>query len=396
MSHSFCLVVNPAACGGRSGRRLPETLGALADCGARDVRVCPTTSLGHAVELAEEATARQETVVAVGGDGLVGTLAGAVSRAGGVLGIIPAGRGNDFAHMLGIPARPAAAAEALLSGEPRAVDLIGVQCGDGQELAVAGSVYLGVPSEGGEIANRSWWARGPVGYQLAGVRALLGWRPATFTVDPGPADPEVADPGPADPEVVDPEPADPEVVDPEPAGPQAGGPAATGWAAVSFPGFCVVVANSVYLAAGRQVAPDADIGDGLLDVIMVRQGTKLSFAEAMLRAGRGRHVLMDEVTTQRAARVTVTADRAMPAAADGETLACACPLEAGSPLLIRALPGALRVIAPADGQGPGARRHSPERTWWPWPPPRKDSTNSGLADSSAGVPSIWTSPPPST
>lgn len=156
MSHSFCLVVNPAACGGRCERRLPEVLGALADGGVRDVRVCPTTSLGHAVSLAEEATARHETVVAVGGDGLVGTLAGAVSRAGGVLGIIPAGRGNDFAHMLGIPARPAEAAAALLGGEPRTVDLIGVQSGDGQELAVAGSVYLGIPSEGGEIANRSW------------------------------------------------------------------------------------------------------------------------------------------------------------------------------------------------------------------------------------------------
>jgi diacylglycerol kinase (ATP) len=366
VSHSFCLVVNPAARGGRCERRLPEALGALADGGASDVRVCPTSSLGHAVSLAEEATARQETVVAVGGDGLVGTLAGAVSRAGGVLGIIPAGRGNDFAHMLGIPARPAAAAQALLGGNPRAVDLIGVQADDGPELAVAGSVYLGVPSEGGEIANRSWWARGPVGYQLAGVRALLGWRPATFTVAPGPVDPEAA------------------------------GPEAAGWAAVSFPGFCVVVANSVYLAAGRQVAPDADISDGLLDVIMVRQGTKLSFAQAMLRADRGTHVLMDEVTTQRAACVTVTADRAMPAAADGETLASACPLGAGSPLRIRALPGALRVIAPAGGQGPGQRRHSPERTWWPWPPPRKDSTNSGLADSSAGVPSIRTSPPPST
>jgi diacylglycerol kinase (ATP) len=366
VSHSFCLVVNPAACGGRCERRLPEVLGALADAGAPGVRVCPTSSLGHAVSLAEEATARQETVVAVGGDGLVGTLAGAVSRAGGVLGIIPAGRGNDFAHMLGIPARPAAAAQALLGGQPRAVDLIGVQAGDGPEMAVAGSVYLGVPSEGGEIANRSRWARGPVGYQLAGVRALLGWRPATFTVDPGPADREVV------------------------------GPGGAGWAAVRFPGFCVVVANSVYLAAGRRVAPDADVGDGLLDVIMVRQGTKLSFVEAMLRAGRGTHVLMPEVTTQRAACVTVTADRAMPAAADGETLASACPLAAGSPLRIRALPGALRVIAPADGQGPGRRRHSPERTWWPWPPPRKDSTNSGLADSSAGVPSIRTSPPPST
>jgi diacylglycerol kinase (ATP) len=375
VSHSFCLVVNPAAGGGRCERQLPEALGVLAADGAA-VRVCPTTSLGHAVGLAEQATARQETVVAVGGDGLVGTLAGAVSRAGGVLGIIPAGRGNDFACMLGIPPRPAAAARALLGGEPRAVDLIGVQSGDGPEDVVAGSVYLGIPSVGGEIANRSRWVRGPVGYQLAGVRALLGWRPTTFTVDPGPVDPGPVDPGPVDPRVV--------------------GPEAAAWPAVSFPGFCVVVANSVYLAAGRQVAPDADVSDGLLDVIMVRQGTKLSFVTAMLRAGRGTHVLMDEVTTELAACVTVTADRAMPAAADGETLASACPLPAGSPLRVRALPGALRVIAPAGGPVPRQRRHSPERTWWPWPPPRKDSTNSGLADSSAGVPSIRTSPPPST
>jgi diacylglycerol kinase (ATP) len=355
VGHSFCLVVNPAAARGRSGRLLPEVLGVLAEHGAA-VRIGETTSLSHARQLAEQATERGEAVVAVGGDGLVGTLAGTVSAAGGVLGIIPAGRGNDFAHMLDIPARPAAAARVLLDGQPRAVDLIGVQSGDGPEDVVAGSVYLGIPSVGGEIANRSRWVRGPAGYQLAGVRALLGWSPTTFTVDPG----------------------------------------AAGWAAASFPGFCVVVANSVYLAAGRRVAPDANIGDGLLDVIMVRQGTKLSFAQAMLRAGRGTHVLMDEVTTQRAARVTVTADRAMPAAADGETLASACPLPAGSPLRIQALPGALRVIALTEGPVPGQRRHSPERTWWPWPPPRKDSTNSGLADSSAGVPSIRTSPPPST
>jgi diacylglycerol kinase (ATP) len=375
VSHSFCLVVNPAAGGGRGERHLPEALGALAADSAPAVRVCPTTSLGHAVRLAEQATARQETVVAVGGDGLVGAVAGAVSRAGGLLGIIPAGRGNDFARMLGVPARPAAAARALLSGEPRAVDLIGVQSSDGPELVVAGSVYLGVPSEGGEIANRSRWARGPVGYQLAAVRALLGWRPATFTVDPAVVDPAVVDPAVADPAVADP---------------------GAGWSAVSFPGFCVVVANSVYLAAGKKVAPDADIGDGLLDVIMMGQGGKLSFVQAMLRAGRGTHVRMDQVTTQRAACVTVTADRAMPAAADGETLASACPLGAGSPLRIRALPGALRVLAPAGGPAAGQRRQSPERTWWPWPPPRNDSTNSGLADSSAGVPSIRTSPPPST
>ena len=355
MSYPFCLVVNPAAARGRGARRLPEILGVLSAGGAA-LRICETSSLGHATELAMQATEQGEAVVAVGGDGLVGTLCAAVSRARGVLGIIPAGRGNDFARMLGIPASPAAAATALLDGQPQAVDLIGVQAADGTEHVVAGSVYLGVPSEGGEIANRSWWAAGPVGYQLAGVRALLGWRPATFTVEPG----------------------------------------ATGQSAASFPGFCVVVANSVYLAAGKKAAPDADISDGLLDVIMVGHGSKMSFVRVMLKAGRGTHLRLDQVSTHRAASVTVSADRAMPAAADGETLPCASPLGAGSPLRIRALPGALRVIAPASGQQPRRAQPSVERTWWPWPPPRKESTNSGLADSSAGVPSIRTSPPPRT
>ena len=350
MSHPFCLVVNPAASRGRSRRRLPEVLGVLS-AGSAAVRICETASLGHATELAQEATGLGEVVVAVGGDGLVGALAGAVSRVGGTLGIIPTGRGNDFARMLGIPASPAAAAAALLAGQPRPVDLIGVQAGDSAEEIVAGSVYLGVVSEGGEIANRSRWVTGPVGYQLAGVRALLGWRPTTFTVDCGPD-------------------------------------------ATTFPGFTVIVANSVYLAAGKKAAPDADIGDGLLDVIMVHHTRKTRFVKVMLQAGRGAHVRMSEVSTQRAASVTVTADRAMPAAADGETLACASPLGPGSALRIRALPGALRAITPTQAGTPAAHP-SAERMARPWPP-RKESTNSGLADRSAGVPSIRTSPPPST
>ena len=355
MSHPFCLVVNPAASRGRGARLLPEVLRVLS-AGSAAVRACESTSLGHAAQLAEEATGQGEAVVAVGGDGLVGTLTGAVARAGGTLGIIPAGRGNDFARMLGIPARPAEAAAALPAGGPRQVDRIGVQAGDGAEEIVAGSVCLGVVSEGGEIANRSRWVAGPLGYQIAGVRALLRWRPATFSVDCGPA-----------------------------VGP-----------ATSFPGFCVIVANSVYLAAGKKAAPDADIGDGLLDVIMVHQARKLSFVKVMQQASSGAHVRLSQVSTRRAASVIVTTDRAMPAAADGETLACASPLGAGAALRIRALPGALRVITPVPA-GTGAGDHpSAERTVRLWPPPRKESTNSGLADSSAGVPSIRTSPPPST
>jgi diacylglycerol kinase (ATP) len=354
MAGAFCLVVNPAAARGRCKRSLPGVLGVLAAAGAT-VRVSETTSLGHAATLAAGAAGRGETVVAVGGDGLVGTLAGAVSGAGGQLGIIPAGRGNDFAHMLGLPASPVDAAAALLTGEPRVVDLIGVRAGDGPEQVVAGSVYLGVVSEGGEIANQSRWAAGPAGYQLAGVRALVGWRPANFTVDPGPA----------------------------------GGPR-------DCPGFTVVIANCGYLAAGVKAAPAADLSDGKLDVLIVGGGRKLSFLRVMLRASHGTHIGLAQVTAYQAVGVTVTTDRAMPAAADGETLACAAPLAAGQPLRVRVLPGALEVIVPVSADTAAQDGHSVERTWWPRRPPRKDSTKSGLADSSSGVPAIRTSPPPST
>jgi YegS/Rv2252/BmrU family lipid kinase len=300
--NAYCFVVNPAACRGRGIRRMPAVLGPLSAAGDT-VRVEESSSLGHAAALAAEAAGRGEIAVAVGGDGMVGRMAAAVAAAGGVLGIIPAGRGNDFARMLGIPADPARAAAVLLRGGHREVDLIGVRAGDGPEQVVAGSVYLGIPSEGARIAAASRLPPGGLAYQIAGLRALLAWEPASFTV-----------------------------------GTQAGLPAGE-----AFPGFCVVVANSAYFAGGTPAAPDADITDGLLDVITVSDGSKLSFARVMLLASRGRHTRLAQVGVMRAASVTVSADRAMPAGADGEPLSCASPLAAGVPLGIRALRGVLRV-----------------------------------------------------
>jgi diacylglycerol kinase (ATP) len=341
MNRPLCLVINPSARNGRVVAELPAIARALAAGGAA-FRLCESTSLEHAKALATRAAAGGEIVVAVGGDGLVGALAGALARAGNeagagteaeagtkagagagteagaragrVLGLIPAGRGNDTARMLGIPADPVRAARNLLEGRARPVDLIGVRAADGAEQIVAGSVYMGVPSEGGEIANASRLTRGPTGYLLAGVRALLAWQPATFTVR----------------------------VD----GRAAAGTAATGEDAGGLPGFCVVVANSAFLAAGRKAVPAADVTDGLLDVLMVRQAHKATFARVMLRAGKGTHVTMRQVITDRGATVTLSASRAMAAAADGETLPCASPLGAGCALHIRALPAAIRVISP--------------------------------------------------
>jgi YegS/Rv2252/BmrU family lipid kinase len=308
VTSSFCLIVNPAAGRGRSLRILPLVTAALDAAGA-SYQVSQSASLEHARELAASGVQAGHLVVAVGGDGLAGALAGVVARAGGTYGIIPAGRGNDLARVLALPAEPADAALVLTRGQARQVDLIGVGAAGQPESIVAGSVYAGIPSVAGEIANATRWLRGPMVYPVAALRALASWKPASFRVE------------------------------------IAGG---SGQAAVhEFSGYAVVVANSAYFGAGMMVAPGAQIHDGILDIVIMRQGPKLAFVRCLMKIRDGSHVTLPLISLERGAEVTLTIDRAMPSAADGETIPAAAPLPAGVPLRIRALPSILTVLTPA-------------------------------------------------
>jgi diacylglycerol kinase (ATP) len=297
--HRLSLIVNPAAGRGRAIRAVPHATAALDEAGA-SYEVCVSASLRHATELA---AAAGRVIVAVGGDGMAGALAGASARLGATCGIIPAGRGNDLARVLGIPFDPAAAAATLAGGATRQIDLIAVATPGEPEVIVAGSVYLGVPSVAGEIANAARWLKGPLVYPVAALRAVAGWRPARFEV-------------------------------------------AGGDRRHDFTGYAVVVANSAYFGAGMMVAPPACIDDGILDLVLMRHGPKVAFVRALSKIKTGSHTSLAEVSLERETEVTLTVDRPMPVAADGETLPFAAPLPAGTPLRIRALPSALTVIAP--------------------------------------------------
>jgi diacylglycerol kinase (ATP) len=300
--HRFSLIVNPAAGRGRAVRAVPHATATLAAAGA-SYDVCVSASLAHAAELAAQAASSGSVIVAVGGDGMAGALAGTAARLGATYGIIPAGRGNDLARVLGIPFDPVAAATTLAAASTRQIDLIGVTGPDGAEIIVAGSVYCGVPSVAGEIANAARWLRGSLVYPVAALRAVATWHPARFEV--------------------------------------------TGEAGRhNFAGYAVVIANSAYFGAGMKVAPPACIDDGVLDLVLMRHGPKLAFVRALSKIKDGSHTALAEVSLERDSEVTLTIDRPMPVAADGETLPFASPLPAFTPLRIRALPGALRVIAP--------------------------------------------------
>lgn len=310
MTVPFTLVVNPAAGGGKPARYLPQVTRVLDAAGA-SYELQESTSLEHARGLAAAAAHRGDTVVAFGGDGLTGALVDAVAQqthtAGTqdcAFGIIPAGRGNDFARTLQIPFDPTAATRTLLAGRPRPVDLIAVTCAasPAAPMMVAGSVYIGIPSVASEIANRARLLRGPAVYNLAALRALLRWKPTMFGVQATDA-----------------------------AGKQI---------SAEFRGYAVVVANTRYFGAGMKVAPDAHPHDGLLDVVVMRHAPKLTFVRALMKIKDGSHIGLSEVSACRASTATVTVDRPLPAGADGELLPMPLPLR------IHAVPAALRVIVP--------------------------------------------------
>ncbi len=318
MNGPFCLVVNPEAGRGRSRQALSAVVASL-DAAAATYQVNESSSLEHARDIATRAAGLGHVVVAVGGDGTAGALAGVAASAGAQYAIIPAGNGNDFARVLGIPFDAAAAAQALTAGRERPVDLIAVTVADQAEIVVAGSVYAGLPSVAGEIANQTRWLRGPAVYPAAALRALARWAPASF---------RVAISGGGD-------------------GPDGGnGPEAPA-PAHDFAGYAVVVANSAYFGAGMKVAPSAEIDDGLLDVLVMRHGPRLAFLRVLMKIRNGSHIGLPQISHARGREITITVDRDLPAAADGETLPGAAPLPAGTPLRIRALPGVLRVLGPA-------------------------------------------------
>ncbi len=287
----LALIVNPSAGGGRAGNALAgvqETLGRL----GLEHHVQHTRSLDHARELARGATAAGEAAVAFGGDGLVGAVADALKHTDGVLGVLPGGRGNDLARVLGIPLEPRAACEVLAAGVVRALDL--GEAGGRTFISIAS---CGFDSEANRIANETRFVRGNLVYAYGALRALVGWRPATFTVELDGGDSRVVS------------------------------------------GYTVAAANSKTYGGGMMLAPEASLYDGTLDVVIVSHLPKLRFLRLLPTVFKGEHVRQPNVEVLRSATVRISASRPFTMYADGDPIA-------ELPVTVRVLAGAVRAIVP--------------------------------------------------
>ena len=101
----------------------------------------------------------------------------------------------------------------------------------------------------------------------------------------------------------------------------------------------MAVCNSGVFGGGMFLAPDAKLDDGLLDVVLIARQSKRAYLQGLPRVFKGTHLEHPAVTLLQGREVTFGADRPFTAYADGDPIV-------ELPATVRALPGALRVVAP--------------------------------------------------
>lgn len=285
------LLVNPASAGGKTLKLLPAVEQAL-DARRAEFRVQRTKDLEHGAEQALLAIEAGELPVVMSGDGLLGAVGGAMAGSETPLGIIPGGRGNDLARVLGVPSDPEQAVAALFAGHSRRIDV-----GEANGRRFLGIVSVGFDSECNRLANEVKLIRSNLVYVYSLFRTLAGWKPARFTIR----------------------------VDDE---------------RTRFTGYSVSVANNSTFGGGMRIAPGADLEDGLFDVVAIGEVGKLRFLANLPKVFKGTHVDDDEVRVFRAPHLELSASKPFPVYADGEHLT-------DLPASLRVLPHALSVLVPA-------------------------------------------------
>jgi YegS/Rv2252/BmrU family lipid kinase len=290
LSRRFALLVNPASAGGKALKALPAVHEALDRLQAPH-RTVTTRSTEHAAEEAARAATQGETVAALSGDGLLRPLAGALKGTPAALAVIPCGRGNDLARVLGIPSDPTEAAELAVQGPEKLIDVANV---DGTPYV--GIASLGFDSDANRIANEAKLVRGNAVYLYAALRALAAWKPAAFTV------------------TVDGERHD-------------------------VSGYSVAVGNSKAYGGGMIVLPEAELDDGMLDVLISKDTSKLNFLRGVFQTFKAAHVDSPNAQFLRGATIEVSSDRPFVIYGDGDPIGT-------TPATMRVEHRCLRVIVP--------------------------------------------------
>ncbi|CAM4505036.1 diacylglycerol kinase family protein [Nocardia ninae] len=302
---SIDVIANPCSAWGRGMRRAVATSHYFADRGIR-VRQWRGTSPEGTVDLLQQRLSRRDrpdAVVCVGGDDLISTVLQVITHTGIPLGVVPAGPSDDLAIALGIPLDdPRAAADIVLAGKRRDIDLGVIETTSGAQCSVGRTWFATVACTGSDarILDRVSRTRLPSGRTSLAEIATGTARPFRIELSGGN------------------EYSTPLVIDTE--------------------ALLVTVGNS-RSAAGKPICPIALLDDGLLDVTVI--GAAMGCLEAMYlfaKLAAGLPIAHPAVTYYRAPAVSLHSP-GMHAVVDGARVG-------ELPVTVRAVSAAQAVLVP--------------------------------------------------
>ena len=299
----FAVIYNPAAGRGRIARdELHAKIKQRA--GDKTFEIFQTHAISEARALARVAISHgADMVAAAGGDGTLGAVLNAVYGTRARLGVLPMGTGNDFARTLGIGTDLDGAIEILLSGNSRTID-VGRATDEQQSrlfLNIAGCGFDSLVARriNAARAHPVWrHVKGVAAYLAASAIELRHLRAARLRLN-----------------------LDGETLDTR--------------------ALLCAVANAKSYGGGMQVAPDAQLDDGLFDVCVIQNATKIEFLRAFPGVFKGSHIHHSRVVMRRARRVELWCDRAWPVLVDGELIGT-------PPITFEIVPRAVEVVARAS------------------------------------------------
>lgn len=299
----IAIIANPVSGGGRPYRKLARYLEVWPhrEC---ETRLLPTRCAGHAGELAWELLEDPPDLLAVcGGDGTLNEVASRLPDPPFPVAVLPAGTANVLARQLRIPLEPVRALEAALHGQVRRIDL-----GTAQGRTVHRFLLMaGV----GFDAYVVWRVRprlkrltGKFAFFVSSIRTLADYSFPEFEVQVGD---EV------------------------------------------LKATSCIVANSRGYGGELLLTPDADIADGLLDILVLQGRSRSVYTRFLFSAWRRAPLDLPEIVRRRAAAVSIRGPRGPWAHVDGEligTLPLDLTVAPGSfPLVCSEV--ALRAAAPS-------------------------------------------------
>ena len=279
-------IVNPMSNGGRTEKKWKTTLPLIQQFFPESTSLL-TSARGDAFSFAQKCLKNENVkkIISVGGDGTNNEIINSFFKDKKILrddcsfGILPMGTGSDFSRTINMPHQEKLALQILREGKKIWCDIGHVKFlkfGQEEERYFLNAFSFGITGVSAKLIHEKGYKKNKFTYFTKGLESLFQYKPQNIELY---SKSEKLFQGPV---------------------------------------ILVAVTNGRYFAAGMKIAPDANLQNGLLDIILVKNQSKLALLKKFLSLYHGTHIDGDKVKLIRRDEIKATSNEIVFSECDGE------------------------------------------------------------------------------